>query len=151
MSFRNRAPLALRQSPLGHALPRRELNRLDQLGTTVEIFEGEQIIRSASPGRECFVVVDGQFKVVGSDFTGTITAGEVAGELALLTGRPRNASVASTASSVVYALHPREFATLLSEAPVFRSKVLRTASHRLSDSAVSLPAQLLPEHERSRA
>lgn len=148
MSLRNLAPRSLRQSPLGHALPRRELNRLDQLGTTIDIAEGEQIIKRASPGRECFVVVDGQFEVVGADFTGTITSGEVAGELALLTGRPRNASVASTMRSTVYAMHPREFATLLSDAPVFRSNVLRSASDRLSDTAVSLPAQLLPDHER---
>lgn len=149
MSLRNRAPLALRQSPLGHALPRRELNRLDQLGTTIEISEGEQIIQRASPGRECFVIVDGQFEVVGSDFTGTITSGEVAGELALLTGRPRNATVASTMRSAVYAMHPREFATLLSDAPVFRSNVLRSASARLAETTVTLPAQLLPKHERS--
>lgn len=149
MSLRNRAPLALRQSPLGHALPRRELNRLDQLGMTIEIAEGERIIQRASPGRECFIVVDGQFEVVGSDFTGTITSGEVAGELALLTGRPRNASVASTMRSVVYAMHPREFATLLSDAPVFRRNVMQSASERLADAAVSLPAQLLPDHERA--
>ena len=40
MSFRSYAPRSLRSSPLGDALPRRELNRLDSLGTSIEIVVG---------------------------------------------------------------------------------------------------------------
>ena len=150
MSFRSYAPRSLRSSPLGDALPRRELNRLDSLGTSIEIGAGKQIIRQSSVGRECFVVIDGEFAVTGSGFTGAIGSGEIAGELALLTGLPRNASVASAADSVVYAFHPQEFAPLLSEAPTFRNRVLRSASKRLGSEQVLLPAQLLPGHERPR-
>lgn len=149
MTLRNYAPRSLRTSQLGETLPRRELNRLDRLGTTVEIYEGEQIIRQSSVGRECFVVIDGEFAVTGADFSGAISSGEVAGELALLTGRPRNASVSSASDSVVYALHPQEFATLLSDAPTFRNHVLRSASERLGSGDLALPAQLLPGHERA--
>lgn len=148
MFMRPKAPALLRDSALAPAIPRKELLRLSQLGTAVEVPSGEEIIARASRGRECFIVVDGDFKVEGNGFTGRITDGELAGELALLTGSRRNASVAATKDSVVYALHPQEFATLLSDAPEFRRQVLDTASERLGHRLDAVPAQILPGHER---
>jgi len=145
MSFLPKSPLPvhLRKSKLAETLPKAELRQLDQVGTVMEIAEGRRIITESTPGRECFVIVDGEFAVDGPGVTATVGGGQVTGELALLTGRQRNASVAATSESTVYVMHPREFATLLSEAPQFCRQVLWSARERLGSQPVTLPAQFV--------
>ena len=146
--FSNRSvPAHLRHSELGQALPNAELRQLNRIGTIVNISDGGTIIAESTVGRECFIVVDGEFTVSGPNITGEVGAGDIAGELALLTGKRRNASVVASADAAVYALHPREFVTLLSEAPQFRAKVLETATGRLGGETVTLPAQFVRQNE----
>ncbi len=136
-------PAHLRKSEFIEVLPKTELRQLDQIATVLDVVEGRRIITEATTGRECFVVVDGEFMVDGPDVATTIGVGDVAGELALLTGRQRNASVVATSDSTVYVMHQREFATLLGEAPHFSSRVVKAASDRLGAEPVSLPAQFV--------
>lgn len=139
--FTSTVPTSVRQSALADWLPRKELKELDQTATIIEIAESTEIIARATHGRECFVVIDGAFGVHAPGFEASIAGGEVAGELALLTGKKRNASVVASADSSVYALHPIDFATLLSDAPEFRRRVMATAAQRVSGDEISLPAQ----------
>lgn len=148
MYIPHRVPSALKNTELADALPRKELAQLDEVATAIDIDPGKQIIAENTTGREVFVVVDGRFDVEGAGFRGSIGAGEVAGELAILTGRRRNASVTASTDARAYAMRPRQFAALLSEAPTFREQVVQTATKRLG-SPVSLPAQLLPGHEKA--
>jgi len=149
MFLRSKTPANLKGSELASKLPAAELQRLDELGTAVDVEAGEEIIARSSRGRQCFVVVDGELVVQGEGFTGRIGAGEVAGELALLTGRPRSASVKAAGDAKVYALRPADFATLLSDAPKFRRSVLDDASDRLGKPVKTIPAQFLPAHAHS--
>lgn len=143
MSFLRRSsiPNRIRHSELADALPRTELRQLDQTATVIDVKQGRQIIAESTMGRECFVVIDGEFDVTGPKVATTVGAGSVTGELALLTGRQRNASVVAASDATVYVLNPREFATLLSEAPAFCSQVVNTATGRLGSDRVRLPAQ----------
>lgn len=145
MSFlcKSSLPAHLRKSEFTEALPKAELRRLDQMATVIDVAEGSRIITEATHGRECFVIVDGEFAVDGPNVETTIGVGELAGELALLTGKQRNASVVAASDSMVYVMQPREFATLMSDAPHFRSRVVRTASNRLGSDVVTLPAQFV--------
>ena len=144
MSFiRTSIPANLRSSRLGQAVPKAELRQLDQIATMIDIKEGRRIITEAAPGRECFVIVDGEFAVDGPGVHATVGAGEVTGELALLTGRRRNASVVAASDAAVYVMHPREFATLMSTAPEFCDHVVSAASGRLGSEPVTLPAQFV--------
>ncbi len=141
--FNSYLPKSVRHSSLSSSLPRKELARLDQIGTIITVDETTELIARGSWGRECFVVVDGEFAVAGEGFETEVADGQILGELALLTGRKRNASVVATTEAQVYALHPQEFATLLSDAPEFRGQVMRTAQDRLGSTEISLPAQFV--------
>lgn len=153
MSFLRKpsVPVHLRTSEFADALPKVELRQLDQVATLIDVAEGRRIITEATPGRECFVIVDGKFSVNGPSVATTIGTGEVVGELALLTGRKRNASVVASSDSTVYVMHPREFATLLSEAPRFCRQVVSSASERLGSEPVKLPAQFVRKSETTPA
>jgi len=127
MFLRSKTPVNIKGSELASKLPAEELQRLDELGTAVDVEPGEEIIARAGRGRQCFVVVDGELVVEGEGFTGRIGAGEVAGELALLLN----------------------LIALLSDAPKFRRSVLDDASDRLGKPVKTIPAQFLPAHAHS--
>ena len=117
-------------SDFGVAVPTVELETLDRLATTITVSSGKQIVRKNGFGRECFVVIDGQFKVERDDVTILLGPGAVIGEMALLTLKPRTASVTATTDSSVYVLTPTEFSTLLDTCPNIAQYVLDGAASR---------------------
>lgn len=123
-------PIALLTSDLGAAVPVSELEELDRLATTIHIAAGEEIMHADASGRECFVVIDGQFEIQLGDHSVDVGPGAVIGELALLTLKPRTASVTATVASSVYVLNRAEFATLLDVCPKLARFVLDGAVQR---------------------
>jgi CRP-like cAMP-binding protein len=121
---------ALLASELGIAAPIEELEVLDRLATPIAVPSGEQIVRKNGFGRECFIVIDGQFKIERNDLTVLVGPGAVIGEMALLTLKPRTASVTATTDSRVYVLTPTEFGALLDTCPAIAQYVLVGATRR---------------------
>jgi len=121
---------ALRASDMGVAVPAAELETLQRLATTIQVPAGEEIMRKDGVGRECFVVIDGQFEVQLDDSRILVGPGSVMGELALLTLKPRTATVTATTDSSVYVLTRAEFATILDVCPNLGRYVLDGAVRR---------------------
>ena len=117
-------------SELGTSVPVAELETLDRLATPISVAAGEQIVQKNGFGRECFIVIDGQFKVERDDVTILLGPGAVIGEMALLTLKPRTASVTATTESSVYVLTPTEFASLLDTCPAIAQYVRDGAARR---------------------
>ena len=125
-------PTSLRTSQLADRLPSSELQLLGQLGTELAIQPGRRLIREETVGRECLLLLDGALEVTrtGSQ-VGAIKPGEFVGELALLTGQPRNATVDAEAESLILAFNRREFASMMDTCPRAAARLLRSASKRL--------------------
>ena len=121
---------SLLASELAVTVPVSELETLDRLATTIQIDAGEEIMRAQQFGRECFVVIDGEFRVDLGDSEVIVGPGAVIGELALLTMKPRTASVTATVDSSVYVLNRSEFATVLDACPKLSRYVLDGAVQR---------------------
>lgn len=121
---------SLLSSDLGATVPVRELELLDRYSTTVEIDAGTEIMGRHQFGRECFVVIDGEFRVQLDDGVVTAGPGSVLGELSLLTRRQRTASVTATTDSIAYVLTPAEFETVLGACPKLARHVLDGALRR---------------------
>lgn len=126
---------ALLASDLAAIVPLHELEQLDRVATTLTIAADEQIVRADAFGRECFVVIDGDFSVQLGDQSIHIGPGGVIGEMALLTLKPRSASVTATIDSSVYVLNRAEFATVLDACPKFSRFVLDGAVRRSTAAA----------------
>ncbi len=121
---------SLAASDLASTIPRDELDVLDRMATTLHIAAGHEIMRKNGVGRECFVVIDGEFRV-GRDHDGVVVGpGSVVGELALLTNKPRNASVVALTDASVYVLTPSEFSAMLDSCPQFARYVYDGALRR---------------------
>ena len=128
---RTSAPSPIRSSPLAQTLDPEELASLDRLATSVTIRNVRAVMEQASVGREGLVVVDGELEVErDGHIVATLGPGELVGEAALLTGRPRNATVRASAGSTVYALNRREFASMMRTSPAFAEHVRRTDATR---------------------
>lgn len=121
---------ALLASDLGLAAPVEELEALDRLATPISVRAGEQIVRKDGFGRECFIVIDGQFKIERDDYAVLVGPGAVIGEMALLTLKPRTASATATVDSAVYVLTRAEFGSLLDTCPAIAQYVLVGATRR---------------------
>jgi CRP-like cAMP-binding protein len=117
-------------SELGIVTPVEELRTLDRLATAISVPAGEEIMRKDGFGRECFIVIDGEFEVVRDDQTILVGAGAVLGEMALLTLKPRSATVTATTDSNVYVLNRAEFSSLLDACPSIAQHVLVGAARR---------------------
>ena len=80
--------------PLFGSLTKRHLKKLAGLTSTVEFDAGDTVIQEGEPGDSFFVTVSGQAKVVaGGKTVHRLIPGDHFGEISLLDGRPRSASV----------------------------------------------------------
>lgn len=133
--FRTKHPLpaSILDSDLARIVPENELRLLDQIGTMVEIKPGRTVIRQDSAGREAMVVINGSLTVTRDGETiAELQAGDIAGEVALITGGLRNATVTADDDSVVlYAFNRGEFSTLLDSCPAFAGHAAKTAEQRV--------------------
>ena len=110
-----------------------ELSVLSRVGTPVEVEAGTKLTIEGTLGQQALVLVDGTASVVRDGETiATISAGEIIGEIALLTGEPRNATVIADTDAIVYAMSPRDFSSLLARCPRLEKRIASTAVRRLS-------------------
>ena len=123
-------PSSLLATDLAVTVPANELEMLGRLATTLQIPAGGQIMRADEFGRECFVVIDGQFIIELDELTVLVGPGSVIGEMALLTLKPRTATVTARVDSSVYVLNRSEFATVLDTCPKLARFVLDGAIQR---------------------
>jgi CRP-like cAMP-binding protein len=87
-------------------------------------------------GREFVVVLEGTVDVViDGEVVAQCGPGEFFGEIALLEGRPRNASVVAKDDVVVDVIGRGEFSSLLNDRPEIDKKVRAAMAQRLADDA----------------
>ena len=122
------------ESQLSTELNAHELAALSQLSTLVEFPAGAQIAVEGSTGREAVVLVEGQASVIrDGERVATVGKGSFLGEMSLLNGMPRNASITTDTPSVLAVLSRREFYSLLSLCPRLE-RLVETEAQRRSDS-----------------
>ncbi len=122
----------LRTVPLFHGLRQRELERISALADIIDLPADRRIMSQGDRGAEMFVLVSGAARV---ERDGNVLAdagpGAVLGEIALLDGGPRTATVTLTEASRLLVLARREFQTLIDEFPDVRLHVFETVARRL--------------------
>ncbi|MGH2382757.1 MAG: Crp/Fnr family transcriptional regulator [Candidatus Limnocylindria bacterium] len=122
----------LRTVPLFHGLRDRELERISALADIIDLPADRRLMSQGERGAEMFVLVSGTARVErDGEVLADRVAGEVLGEIALLDGGPRTATVTLTEASRLLVLARREFQALLEEFPEVRLHVLETVAHRL--------------------
>lgn len=124
----------LRKVPLFAHCSKKELDAVAGLADEVHLKEGRELIREGQRGHEFFVIVDGEVVVRRKGRKlGTAGAGDFVGEMALVTGLPRNATVTTATPVRTLVVTARAFQRLLKSSPQIQSKVLRALAERVPD------------------
>lgn len=125
----------LSRVPLFAGLGRRELDEVAQLADEVDVPAGTQLTREGAYGHEFFVIVSGRARV---DRDGRRLAdlgpGDFLGEIALIDGQPRSATVTVEEPSRLLVLGHREFNSLLDSRQQVRLRVLEALAGRIRRS-----------------
>ena len=102
--------------PLFSSCSNRELQKIARAADEITVDEGREIVTQGATGHEAFIIIDGTARVVRNDQEiATMGPGDYFGELALLDGGPRTASVVATSPMTLLVLGQREFAGLIDE------------------------------------
>jgi len=118
---------------------RRQLRAIARISEVIEVLEGTVLARSGAPGHEFFLILDGSARVeVSPRKRSRLKPGEYFGEMSLLDGGPRSASVIAETPLRLLVIKRRDFHTLLSEAPELTQSLLATLSRRLRHAEASL-------------
>ncbi len=87
---------------------------------------GETIVREGEPGEEFFVISDGEVEVIRADHeVARLGPGDFFGEVALISGEPRNATVVTEGEVDTYVLGKTDFETALASSRSFRDQLHR--------------------------
>lgn len=118
--------------PLFAGTGRRELERVARLCTEVDVPAGRTLCRQGETGREFFVIESGTVSVsVDGESVASLGPGDFFGELALLDGGPRTATVTAEDDVRVLVVSRQEFAGLLEEDPIVAVRMLPAIGARL--------------------
>lgn len=122
----------LRDVPLFKSCTDKELTKIASLVDEIEMPAGRTLAVEGRPGRECFVIADGEAVVtLQGDEIAHLGPGDVFGEMALIDHGPRSATVRATSPMRLFVLDPRNFSTLLARHRSVARKVLQAVVERL--------------------
>ncbi len=127
----------LRHNILFENFAQKEFNLLKRLFRERRYTAGKVILQDESEGDEMFLIVEGRVKIVKRTKTGEekmlalLHAGDFFGELEMVDGRPRSATVTALDDCVTFTLHRKEFDRLLSASHPFAVRLMQVLSIRL--------------------
>jgi len=116
----------LRPIELFKALTPRQLTDVAERMTKRHFADGETIIREGEPGEEFFLISEGEVDVIRADHeVARLGPGDFFGEVALISGEPRNATVVAIGELETYALGKTDFQTAHATIQSFRDQLYR--------------------------
>ena len=123
---------SLHEIPIFSELSKKELRSVEQLMTQVTVKEGATLTKQGEPGREFMIITAGTARVdIDASTVAHLGPGDFLGELAVISGTPRTATVSATSEMTVEVLNRREFMSLLDQSAALGRKILVGAVKRL--------------------
>ncbi len=122
----------LKKVPLFAGLDRRELDQIAASMKERRFSAGDTVTQEGAGGAGFFIVEDGEAAVsVDGQPRGTIAAGDYFGEIALLTGSDRTATITATSDMVCWGMTPWDFRPLVESNSAIAWKLLTAMAEKL--------------------
>lgn len=114
------------QVPLFTGLAPRQLKRLGDLTEEQRYMEGARVVREGDLGDTFYVILEGQAKVIGPSgrVVNHLRPGDFFGEISLLDGGPRTASVVAETPLTMLTLSRKDFLRAIEQEPAVGVKLL---------------------------
>jgi len=118
--------------PLFSDLSSRHLKRMADLAEEVHFNAGDPIVQEGQPGGTFFVILEGEAKVTRKGRKlNELYPGDFFGEVSLLDGGPRTATVTAETPIDAIRLFRKEFAKLISADPEIALKIVAELASRI--------------------
>jgi len=115
----------LKKVPLFSNLSQRHLKEISKHADQVQVDTGKVLAQQGKPGWEFIFIVDGKARVEkGGKIIRQLAGGDFFGEVALIDGKPRTASVTAETDMTVLIVHKTSFDHLLDTIPGLQKKIL---------------------------
>lgn len=129
----------LAQVPLFAGLGRRHLKQLAEHADLVSFRERETIVEIGQPGGTFYVILEGAAKVTrGGRTIARLEPGDFFGEISLLDGGPRTATVVAETPLLAIRVFKRSFDKVVAQEPTVAAKILAVVARRLRDAERSI-------------
>jgi CRP-like cAMP-binding protein len=121
-----------------HTLSPSEVQAIIPLLKAITVEPGAVLCREGEPGDAMFMIVTGEAEIYkGQQLMALLGPGEMFGEMALLTGEERSASVIARSPMELYELDKLDFDGMLNHAPHLASGLSRILARRLRETTQS--------------
>jgi CRP-like cAMP-binding protein len=125
----------LARVPLFSSCSRKDLQTVGRVVKDIDHAAGTVIAREGEPGIGLFIISEGQAEVtIGGKKRSTLKPGDFFGEIALLDGGPRTATVTATTDVKLLGLTEWVFRGLMQEHPSIAVKALQQMASRLRNA-----------------
>jgi len=122
----------LQAIPMFQACSQRQLTALARIAEVVEVPAGKVLARAGEAGQEFFLIMDGTAHVeVTPKKQVQLGPGAFFGEMSLIDGGPRSATVVAETPLRLLVINRRNFSTLLTEIPDLTLNLLEVLSKRV--------------------
>jgi CRP/FNR family transcriptional regulator, cyclic AMP receptor protein len=127
----------IKRAPLFAQCSKSELGQVAVLADEIDLAAGKVLTTQGEPGREFFVLIEGSADVRRNGRkVNTMGAGDFFGEIALVSDRPRTATVTATSPVRLLVVTDRAFRELMRKVPSIQGKVLAALAERLPADSV---------------
>jgi CRP/FNR family transcriptional regulator, cyclic AMP receptor protein len=127
----------IKRVPLFSHCSKKELGLVAQIADEIDLPAGKTLMREGERGREFFILVDGDAEVrKGNRKVNTMGGGDFFGEIALVSQRPRTATVTTTSPVRALVVTEQAFRSLLGRTPDVQRKVLQALADRVAADSI---------------
>jgi CRP/FNR family cyclic AMP-dependent transcriptional regulator len=124
----------LKRVPLFERCSKAELGEIAMLADELDLPTARDITKQGATGKEFIILIQGEAEVVrGLRVVNELGPGDFVGEIALVSGKPRTATVRTRGPARVLVVGASGFRALMRDVPSIKDKVLAAVTARLPD------------------
>ncbi len=117
--------------PLFAGCSKKDLGKIAAIADEIDLKQGKVLTRQGGPALEFFVLLEGSAEIVrNGKRIGTASSGDFFGEMALISQKPRSATITTTSPIRALIITETNFRRLLRENPTISLKVLEAVAER---------------------
>jgi CRP-like cAMP-binding protein len=129
----------LRRVPYFAEIEPAKLKLLAFMSERVAFDDGKRLFRQGDPGDAAYLIIDGEAEIIlegpgGPIMVATLGANEITGEMAILGGAPRSATVRAKGRLVTLRIPKEPFMRMVREFPSMAISIMQELAHRVDDT-----------------
>jgi CRP/FNR family transcriptional regulator, cyclic AMP receptor protein len=129
-----RGQAVLERVPLFEGLSKAQMRQIGDLAEEVRYMESASIVKEGAPADSFYVIVEGEARVRRNGRTlAKLLPGDFFGEISLLDGGARTATVTSETPMALLELKQRRFQTMLQRQPDVALRMMKGLAQRLRE------------------